>query len=497
MKHVCDKIWQQVKHTQTCLRMSIVYIGLVKGGDSSGRSPLNSPDYLIRPLFRTMKCVDRETRSATGKCMVFVDEFGWVYPDWRAFKEHTIYADSDIVAPEMGIFTRNTTNGRVQLDSFRAPNTADEIEMQKWKDRGLTFGALGSAAVLAGAAVFPFTAPVIWGAAAVGVAVGAVTGYNSVAQLVKRNYHEQAITLGDREARAHWLAICGTVLGFAASGATTLVRGAATAGNVSKTLLVASNTVCGASIFVNGVSVGNSIFAVAVNDRPLTRSELLQLSVSLFLFTHSVYNYRTAQQMVRETQLDHVANYKDTLSKQGKKNFQKKINARTNVVGADGAMGDTIRNLNTADHYNANFKGSAGYKATAGGLENSKVKESLLPAFVKYIPHCVSALLSIYTVVVKNEGEDNWELLKKMAERILDRYISSGLKVEAVIRDCYKIVHQEAKKKKVPLKDLLTQFKEKETYESIPVVVRLHYAVFRPQAGPFTCKGCGGARMTG
>lgn len=475
--------------------MSIIYIGLVKG-DNAGSSPLHCSNYLIRPLFRTMKCIDRESRSATGKCMVFVDEFGWVYPNWRAFKEHTIYADSYIVAPAMGVFTR-TDQGHVQLDMFRAPNTADEIEMQKWKDRGLTIGALGSAAVLAGAAVFPFTAPVVWSAAAVGVFVGAVSGVNNISQLVKRRYHEQDIGLGHREARSHWLAICGTVLGFAASGATSLVRGAATAGNVSKSLLVASNTVCGASIFVNGVSVGNSIFSVAVDSRPLTRSEFLQLSVSLFLFTHSVYNFRTAQQMVRETQTEHVASYKETLSKNGKRNFQKKMNARTKEVGESGAMGDTIRNLNTAEHYQANYKGTAGYKSTTGGLENAKVKESLLPTFVKYIPHCVSAMVSIYTVVVKNEGEDNWELLKKMAERILDRYISSGLKVETVIRDCYRIVHQEAKKKKVPLKDLLTQFKARDcTYESIPVVVRQHYAVFRPKAGSLTCKCCGGARLT-
>lgn len=395
----------------------------------------------------------------------------------------------------MGVFMRKD-NGDVKLDIFRAPKTAEDIEMQKWTDRGLTLGAVGSATILAGAAIFPFTAPVVWGAVAVGAVVSAVTGYNSVSQLVKRNHHEQEISLGNREARAHWLAICGTVLGFASSGATTLVRGAATAGNVSKSLILASNTVSGASIFVNGVAVGNNIFTVASDGRPLTKSEILQISVSLFLFTHSVYNYQTAQKMIRETQTQHVENYMDTLSKNGRKNFQKKMNARTKALGTDSAMGDTIRNLNTADHYNANFKGTSAYKATTGSVENPKVKESLLPTFVKYIPHCASALISLYTVVVNNEGEDNWSLLKKMAERILDRYISSGLKVESVIRDCYTIVRTEARKKKVPLKDLLANFKAKESYETIPVAVQKHYSVFVPIRGPFTCKGCGGARLT-
>lgn len=247
-------------------------------------------------------------------------------------------------------------------------------------------------------------------------------------------------------------------------------------------------------MFVNGVAVGNSIFSVAIDDRPVTRAELLQLSVSLFLFTHSVYNFRTAQQMVKETQAQHVADYKQTLSKNGQKNFQKKVNARTRELGQTEAMGDTIRNLNTADHYNANFKGTAAHRATTGQLENAKVKESLVPTFVKYIPHSVSALVSLYTVIVNNEGADNWELLKRMAERILDKYISSGLKVEWVIRDCYRLVNQEARKKGMKVGDVMGKFSEKASYETIPVVVREHFAVFTPQPGPLTCKFCGGAR---
>ena len=64
--------------------MSIVYIGLTKC--NNGKSPLHSTDYIIRPLFRTMKCVDRKTKSTADKCMIFVDEFGWVYPNWKSFK---------------------------------------------------------------------------------------------------------------------------------------------------------------------------------------------------------------------------------------------------------------------------------------------------------------------------------------------------------------------------------------------------------------------------
>lgn len=473
--------------------MSIVYIGLVKE-DASGRSALNAKDFVIRPLFRTMKCLDRATGQATGKCCVFVDEFGWVYPNWKSFRHDTSYPDVLIVSPECGMFTRKD-NGDVFLDVFKAPKTAEEIEKEKWTNVGLTVGSLGSGALLLGSAFFPVTAPFVWGAVAVGGAVAAITGYQSVAKLVKLNYHEQDISLGDREARAHWLAISGTLLGFAATGATSVMRGAASAGTVSKTMLTVTNTVCGASVFVSGVAVGNNILSVVVDDRPLTTAELLQLSVSLFLFTHSVYNFRTAQQMVRETQTQHLADYKETLSKNGRRNFQKKMNARAKVAGSDGAMGDTIRNLNTSDHYNSNFKDTAAYQSTTGGIENPKVKESLLsPTLIKYAPACTGALLSIYKLVVQFEGKDYWDLLLKIGETLLGRYVNSGLTVEGVIKTIYNLLREEGKRTKKRVPDLLEKFKAQETYENIPSVVKDHFAVLRPYPGPFTCKCCGGAR---
>lgn len=476
--------------------MSIVYIGLVPR-DPSGKSPLNSTTYFIRPIFRTMKCLDRYTRSAAGKCMVFIDEFGWVYPNWASFKANTNYPDTDIVAPELGVFSRNDM-GIVKLDAFTAPHTAEEIEKEKWANIRMTVGGIGSAAVLAGASVFPVTAPFVWGAMGVGAIIGVVSGYNSALRLAKLSHHEQDISLGSSEARSHWLAISGTFLGFAASGATTVIRGAAVSGNVSRSLVVASNTVCGANLVVSGVSVANNIFSMAADDRKVSPADVLQLSFSLFLFTHSVYNYQTAQQVIRETQTQHLDNYKSTLSKNGRRNFQKKLNARARQSGADAAHGDTIRNLNTSEHYTSNFKGTLEAKPTISQAETNQVKDSVLPVVRKYGPAVVMGLANVYRIIVNSEGEDIWDLLMNMAGQLLDRYArsSQGLTLDVVVRTIYNIVDAAAKKLKVSVADTLKDFKAKKTFDSIPVEVKMYYKVFEPTIGKFTCKCCGGARLT-
>lgn len=131
---VADRIWDQVKHTggDSCLRMSIVYIGLV---DKSSMDPLSEVDYVIRPLFRAIKCLDPYTRSTRDKCMVFVDEFGWVFENWKAFVKEVHYPATMIVAPTNGVFTRSQQPrdyGRVKLFAFKAPQKAWTIDWGRW-----------------------------------------------------------------------------------------------------------------------------------------------------------------------------------------------------------------------------------------------------------------------------------------------------------------------------------------------------------------------------
>ena len=471
--------------------MSILYIGLVK---EDSLDPLGEVDYMVRPLFRTMKCLDKHSRSAEGKCMVFVDEFGWVYQNFSAFMSETLYPAMCIVTPVLGVFSRNN-DGRVRLFSFKAPKTAKEIKIEKWANIGMTVGGLGSAAVLGAAAVFPVTAPFVWGAIGVGALVGTVSGSLSAGKLWKRNKHEQSISLGDKESRAHWLAITGTLVGFAASGAASALRSAAVAGNVSKGLIYTTNSIFGASIFINGACVGNSIWEMT-ESRDVTTGDILQLSVSLFLFTHSVYNYQTARTIVQETQTLHIKDYKQTLSKNGQKRFQRKLNGRMREQGVTKGTGDTIRNLNTAEHYNNNFKGTGAYQTSAGVAENEKLRETLSNSFTRFElgPESLGTLVTIYTVIVKTGSPEVFELLRKMAELIFKRYLTTAtLRIEDIISDCYQVLSKFAESRRMPIQDVLLVF-DGLTFETIPSVVKEWFEAYVPQLGDKCCPECQGMR---
>lgn len=480
-----------MKHTGgTCLRMSIVYVGLV---NESSLDPLAEVDYVIRPLFRTMKCLDPCTRSAKDKCMIFVDEFGWVFQNWRTFTQETLYTATMIVVPVSGVFLRKD-NGQVRLSYFKAPKTAAEIEKERYQNIGLTVAGLGSAGVLGAAAFFPVTAPFVWGAIGVGSLVGVVTGVSSIKALLNRADHEQSNALSDKEARLHWLSVTGTVVGFAASGMASVVRSAATAGNVSKIVLYGSNTLFGSSIFINGVGVANNIWNVASEGVKPSAAEVLQLSVSLFLFTHSVYNFQTANTMVRETQAQHLRDYKATLSKNGQKRFQNKLNGRMRQNGAAQGTGDTIRNLNTAEHYNNNIRATDAYHATSGTTNNTQLRESLVRTFNRYAPESMSKLAEIHTVIVVSVGEVGFGLLKRMAELLMEGMLSRGnFSIEWVLEECYVVVMEYAQRRNISVEDVLMSFNGL-IAETIPLFLREWFQLLMAEPGKEACTECGGKK---
>lgn len=449
---------------------------------------------MIRPLFRTMKCLDRYTGSAEGKCRIFVDEFGWVYQNWNYFKTQTLYPDTMIVAPVVGVFRRNEESGDVRLEIFKVPKTAEQILKENGIRTGLTVAGVGLTGVLVSAAVFPVSAPIVVGAAVVGSVVGAVSGVISAFKLWNRYKHEQSIGLGHKEARAHWLAVSETALGFLTSGSTFVLRGAATAGTVSNDLIYSANGLMHSSIIVNGVSIGNNIWTVSTDDMPMTSANFLQLSASLFLFTHSISNFRTAQMIVQETQLEHLSDYKQTLSKNGQKRFRNRLNQRNKAMGTAKGTGDTIRNLNTAEHYNNHFKGTDGYKSTSGFMEDEITIEKLLNSFEKYVPTSMTALVAIYKVVVTATSEDYWKLFKKMAITIMERIFNGVvMSIEEVIAVCFKLTKEYADRIEIPIKDVLDSF-DGLSYDSILKCVREWFEMFISRAGTDKCKECGGSK---
>lgn len=478
-----------MKHTGgTCLRMSLVFIGLVK---ESSLDPLSEVDYMIRPLFCTMKCLDPITRSAKDKCMVFVDEFGWVYKNWKAFTEETLYPATQIVCPLNGVFMRSD-DGRVKLYYFKAPMTSKQIERKRWSELSMSVGSLGSACVLAASVTYPIAAPYIIGAVGVGTTIGLLCGATSVKRLFHRAGHEQSISVYDKDSRAHWLTITGTFVGFLASGASSALRSAATAGKVSNALVTASTTLFRSSVFINGVSIGNSVWNVWQEDQEPSAGHILHLSASLFLFTHSIYNFQTAETMVQETQKQHLSDYKQTLGWFGKLRFQRKLNGKVREVGVESrATNDFIRDLNTTNHYNTKFRPT---EATTNIAGNQNLCENLAIAFNRFAPESWAKLAVITSVIMKSVGEEKYELFKKMAELIMDRLGNGGrLTIDWVLNKCYDLVIDYARMRNIGVDDVLMSFNG-QSFATIPWFVQQWFHVLVAVPGEVICEDCGGQK---
>lgn len=492
--HITNMIWKQIRHTKSCLRMSIIYVALVPANPNRIGFPMYATDFVVRPLFRTMKCINPSTRSARGKCMVFIDEFGLVYHNWKDFVENTKYPDTTIVAPRLGVFDRSETTGEVQLISFTAPRTAEIVEAEQIIETGMTNLGLASLGVFVASILFPIAAPIVTAATYIGTGVGVLSATRSVGTLMEQNHREQDISFTSEHARGHWLAIVGSLAAFGAAGAASAVRSATIAGTVTPSLLRLSNSMFFAAVFVNGVSVGNSVLT-AVNRGTITPGEVLQLSAALFLFTHSVYNFRTAQQLQRDTFNQHTRDYQETLSRNGQRRFRNRLNGRIRNQGFAAAAGDQMRNLNSAEHYNTNFRGTPGYERATSGVQYQRMQEKLAAAFVLHKPRSMEILVGVHMVIVERCGEEMFELFKKMAERILERYAGvAGFTIEDVIFECYEVVKNYAERRGIPISAVLALF-DGFSYSSIPPCVKYWFEVFIPEVGTVVCRNCGGRKF--
>lgn len=186
-------------------------------------------------------------------------------------------------------------------------------------DAPATVASIGSSALLFGAMV-PFVAPlipavVLTAAVATGVSCSGYAVARGIGRLRNRAAHEQPIGLGSREARNVWLGVAANGLGLASGAAMRGVQMAASRGlalNRAVPMVVTSLSV--AAIATNGVGVANGFYGWVVDGR-ISYVEALQLSGSLFLVTHSVRNFQTAQQLYVETQQSTLESFSSTLSK--------------------------------------------------------------------------------------------------------------------------------------------------------------------------------------
>uniref|UniRef100_A0A1B0C8P3 DUF4781 domain-containing protein n=1 Tax=Lutzomyia longipalpis TaxID=7200 RepID=A0A1B0C8P3_LUTLO len=351
------------KYTGGELMMSISYVCIVDEESSAVGLGQICTKFSTSPIFRVKKC--QKNSSTENCCMIFVDIHGRVYATWEAYKVENILPAGIVVAPAKGIFVGKKTEREewaVKLEEFLSPAAQPEAKAAAATDKVSAGVGLASSAILIGAMV-PVVAPIALPLAGAAVVGGVVSSGWSILRsslnLADRSKHEQSIDLSDAEARGSWLGVAGGSLGLASGAAGQALGAMARNGsNISPFIRFGFNGLNVSVLVVNGLGTINGFVDIFFinDDQPVTAQQVLQLSASLFMFTHSVYNFQTANSIIRSNQDMTIRDVRESLSRNQKRAFDKMSKETIRLKGESTGKADIVRNLKKIPDHKEYFR---------------------------------------------------------------------------------------------------------------------------------------------
>ncbi|KAM8710835.1 hypothetical protein ACLKA7_017462 [Drosophila subpalustris] len=346
-----NSVWEQRKYTNRQSVTSIFYV-LVATNETDHNLAEDSTTWSCHPVFRARRCISDSNGSSSSSsdcCMIYVDENGRVYQNWASYLAENELPEGIMVSPRRGVYNFNRRKD-VILESWQTPAATPTRKVLGALDTTTAVAGLTAACVPIAALAVTVAAPVMLFAGAVGLASAGYATARSGAQLVDRSLHEQTISVTDRTARNHWLGVLAGTVGLGAAGATSALTAATNAGReVGAITQLTVNSMNISSIMMSGTGVVNGVIDLYLkyNDGDdISTMDYLQLSASLFLFTHSVCNFKLASTIINDTSNRRIGNYRDTLSNRQRRIFDKMVKETTRVKGVRQANVDIIRNVN-------------------------------------------------------------------------------------------------------------------------------------------------------
>lgn len=153
--------------------------------------------------------------------MIYVDEIGRVYQNWKSYVEENVLPAGIMIAPRRGMYNFDSSN-KVILDVYRTPTASAYAGIMSIAQT--TTEILGVTALVA--------APV--GATLVALSVGAFSAVRSAIVLYDRWMHEQSMSIMDDQARASFLNLAGGIAVMTTAGATSIMELMATVGKTTE-----------------------------------------------------------------------------------------------------------------------------------------------------------------------------------------------------------------------------------------------------------------------
>uniref|UniRef100_A0A1B0CZ15 Uncharacterized protein n=1 Tax=Phlebotomus papatasi TaxID=29031 RepID=A0A1B0CZ15_PHLPP len=307
------------------------------------------------PIFRIQKCINMKDLSTKNCCMIFVDVHARVYENWEAYCKENLLPECIIVAPKKGIFMgkiNKIDEWEIDIEKFLSPAAQPTGRFAKYMDMTSTGLGLTASAVMIGTMFAPILAPAAGAAAVAGAVSGGWSILRSGQTLADRSQHEQSINMTDAGARSSWLGVAAGSLGFASGVAGKVLSSMATSGRtISPFLKITFTSLNASTLIVSGASTINGFIDVLfLNDDKPTAWQVAQLSASLFIFTHSVYNFQTANSLIRHIDI------RDNLSVKQKRAFDKMAKETIRLNGESQGKADIIRSLRKVPDHKAYFR---------------------------------------------------------------------------------------------------------------------------------------------
>lgn len=270
---------------------------------------------LVVPLIRLRRSDGKNPTSS-----YFIDHTGRVYENWQDFLDANVFNGWWICVPKDADYAFSD-DGTVKLTFSDQTKRGKVLEVVD--TAASVTGIAASVSTIAGIVlgfVFPPAAVVsvalLIGGAVTGATSGAYATGRSIGTLVDRSQHDESINpFASGEARACWLTTAASAFSVVAMGSSAALSQTAKAGLLASSELRAVCTALNiTTLSVNGLGVINGFYEVS-KKKEFTSLDVLQLTTSLFFFTHSLVNFKTASTIIKNAQHEAIAAHKSEVAR--------------------------------------------------------------------------------------------------------------------------------------------------------------------------------------
>ena len=291
----------------------------------------NEQEQAIVPLIRIKYSDGKNLKNSH-----YLDHCGRVYNNWSDFLDENIFDGWWICVPKNAEYLFSDDN-QVRIDFYDQTSRGEVLRVT---DKISTVANIGTSISMAAGLVmsfFPPTAaigiPLVAYSAAAGLP-GAVYGTSrSIGTLVDRGKHDQSINpFSSGEARSAWLTTTASALSIGVMASTQILASTAKAGYLASAGTRAFCTALNVTaLSVNGLGIVNSFYEISKKDK-VTGLDILQLTTSIFFFTHSAVTFKTASAIIKEAQGQALAAHRENLTPEQQKVFDQMLQSRKEMA---------------------------------------------------------------------------------------------------------------------------------------------------------------------